>query len=298
MKVFVTGSAAHLARALLPKLCGHADVASVVGIDLQQAVFAHPKFAHHVADIRGAEMAGLMRGSDALIHLAFVVLRGKMSAVEMADINVRGARRVFELAAAQDMGRLIHLSSAAVYGQGENLNESAPMQPLPGFLYGQHKAEIEAWLARDLPQAVVLRPHIILGPHCQPLLASILRQPFYVALPNPQPRLQCVHEDDVAEAIVAALFSGAHGPFNLAASDDYSVRDVIRARHRLALPLPFFVAKSALHAAWRMSGFGGEPAWLDGIRHTLTLDCARARQALGWAPRHDGAQTLAAMIAP
>ena len=47
-----------------------------------------------------------------------------------------------------------------------------------------------------------------------------------------------------------------------------------------------------------LSGFGGEPAWLDGIRHTLTLDCARARQALGWAPRRDVGQTLAAMIAP
>lgn len=298
MKVFVTGSAAHLARALLPRLCALAEVESVIGVDLKPAMFAHPKFTHHIADIRGEEMAGLMQGCNALAHLAFVVLRGKMPEAEMRDINLRGTRRVFELAAAQGLRRLVHLSSAAVYGRGENLNEQAPMRPLPGFLYGAHKAEIEAWMERALPRAVRLRPHIILGPRCQPLLRSILRSPFYVALPEPQPRLQCVHEDDVAAAIVAALFSDAGGPFNLVAPGDYSVCEVVRARHRLALPLPFIVSKGLLHAAWRLTGFGGEAPWLDGIRHTLTLDCARARQALGWAPRHDAAQTLAAMIAP
>ena len=296
--MFVTGAAAHLARALLPKLCAHADVEAVVGVDIRAAEFAHPKFSHRIADIRGDRMAGLMRGCDALIHLAFVVLRGRMSAAEMADINVGGTRRVFEIAHAQGVRRLVHLSSASVYGHGENLNEQAPMQPLPGFLYGAHKAELEAWLARESPQAFVLRPHIILGPHCQPLLTHILRQSCYVALPDPQPRLQCVHEDDVADAIVATLFSDRCGPFNLAAPGGYSVREVIRARHRITFPVPFLLAKGLLSAAWRLTGFGGEPAWMDGIRYSLTLDCARARQQLGWVPRHDVGQTLAAMIAP
>jgi nucleoside-diphosphate-sugar epimerase len=172
------------------------------------------------------------------------------------------------------------------------------MQPLPGFLYGRHKAEIEVWMERTLPQALRLRPHIVLGPHCQPLLKSILRQPFYVALPDPQPRLQCVHEADVADAVDAGLFGDVSGALNLAAPGDYEVRDVIRARHRFALPLPFSVAKTALRAAWRLTGFGGEPGWLDGIRHSLTLDTTRARRELGWVPRFEAQQVLAAMIAP
>jgi len=292
MRVFLTGSASHLAQVLLPKLCAWNEVESVVGIDLRPAIFSHPKFTHHAADIRGPEAEGLMRGCDALVHLAFVVLRGRMPEAEMRDINVRGTRHVFETAAAQGLRRLVHLSSAAVYGHGEALAETAPMRPLPGFFYGAHKAAIEAWMERALPQAVRLRPHIILGTHCQPLLRAILRQPFYVALPEPQPRLQCVHEDDVAEAILASLFSEASGPFNLAAPGDYSVREAIQARHRFAMPLPFAVAKGALRAAWRINGFGGEPAWLDGIRRSLTLDCERARTNLGWVPRQTSRQTL------
>jgi nucleoside-diphosphate-sugar epimerase len=34
---------------------------------------------------------------------------------------------------------------------------------------------------------------------------------------------------------------------------------------------------------------------VDGIRHTLTLDCSRARKELGWVPRHNARDTLAQM---
>jgi nucleoside-diphosphate-sugar epimerase len=298
MRVFVTGSSGHLAQALLPELCARPEVDCVVGLDLNPAVFFHPKFIPHIADMRGERLAALMRACDALVHLAFVVLRGRMNAHEMRDINVRGTQHVFGTAAALGVRRLIHLSSAAVYGQGERVVETAPMQPLPGFLYGEHKAEVETWMDSALPQALRLRPHVILGPHCQPLLKSILRLPFYVSLPEPQPRLQCVHEEDVAGAIVAGLFSDARGPLNLAAPGEYSVRDVICGRHRFAWALPFAAAKGALWAAWRLASFGGEPAWLDGIHASLTLDCTRAARELGWAPRRDVRQTLAAMIAP
>jgi UDP-glucose 4-epimerase len=292
MRVFVTGAASRLAQALLPKLCAAPEIESVVGIDRRPALFSHRKFTHRVADIRVAELGSLMEACDGLVHLAFVVLRGKMSAAEMHAINVAGTQHVFQAALAAGVSKLIHLSSAAVYGWGEGLAETAALHPLAGFLYGRHKAEVERWMERVLPQAVRFRPHIILGPHCQPLLKSILRQPCYVLLPDPQPLLQCVHEDDVADAIVASLFRAVSGPFNLAAPGAYSVREVIRARHRLTLPLPLFLARSALYAAWRSSGFGGEPAWIDGIKQTLTIDCGRANNELGWQPHYDAEQTL------
>ncbi len=295
MRIFITGSASHLAQALLPKLCAHAGIASVIGIDLQAARFAHPKFAHHIVDIRGDAVSTLMRGCDALVHLAFVVLRGKMDARTMHDINVQGSRQIFASARAAGMQKLLHLSSAAVYGSGEHLTESAPPRPLARFLYAQHKAEAETWMARDFPEAVRLRPHIILGPHCQPLLKQLLRQPCYIRLPEPQPRLQCVHEDDVAEAIVAGLMLPVHGPFNLAASGSYSFKEAISERHRRPLPLPFGLARLALKLARRATGFGGEAAWLDGIRHTLTLDSSRAHRELRWQPRFDVRATLASV---
>lgn len=295
MRIFVSGSSSHLAQALLPKLCAHPAIGAITGIDLQASRFAHPKFTHHIADIRNPEIVALLQGCDALVHLAFVVLRGKMNAKTMRDINIQGTKNIFAAACKAGVTRLVHLSSAAVYGDGEALSEGAPMRPLPGFLYGQHKAEVEAWLAQQYPQALRLRPHIILGPQCQPLLVKLLRQPCYITLSEPQPRMQCVHEDDVADAITASLFSPASGPLNLAAPGDFSFKEAIAQRHPHPLPIAFGTAKLALNVAWRLTGFGGEPAWLDGIRHTLTLDCSLAKQALAWQPKFDAHATLASV---
>lgn len=294
-RIFLTGSASHLARAWLPKLCADPRIERVIGIDLAPAIFTHAKFTHHVCDIRSPELGALMSGSNALVHLAWVVLRGKMNATTMHDINVRGTQRVFEAARSAGISRLIHLSSASVYGGGENLRESAPLNPIPDFLYAQHKGEAENYLALEFPQALRLRPHLILGPYCQPVLKQLPHQPCYPRLPDPQPRLQCVHEDDVADALSAGLFNPISGPVNLASVATFSFKEMIMARHRYTIPLPFGLVKAALNISWRLTGYGGEPAWIDGLRNTLTLDCTRAQSELDWWPKFDADATLAAV---
>lgn len=282
MRILVTGSSGHLAQALLPKLCAHPGIAQVIGVDINPPQFSHDKFKHRQIDVRNPALDTWLTDCDALIHLAFVVLRGKMDATTMHDINVTATQRLFDAAARTGSKRLIHLSSAAVYGSGENLSEDAPLKPLPGFLYAAHKAELENWFEQFHPEAVRLRPHIILGPHCLPLFRQLLALPLYVRLPDPQPRLQCVHEDDVVAAILLALFSDAQGAFNLAAAGTFSFKEVIRQRHRVALPLPLWFAKAFLNLACHLTDWGGEPAWLDGMQHSLTLDCKRAREELKW----------------
>jgi UDP-glucose 4-epimerase len=295
MKILLTGSSSHLARALLPRLCMDPRVERVAGIDIRKPAFNHPKFHPIRMDIRDSRMEAVLPGHDALIHCAFVVLRGRMSEKNMYAINVAAGQTLFGQAQQAGIPRLMHLSSASVYGHGEDLPESAPLSPLPRFLYAHHKAELEEWLAKYCPEAIVLRPHIILGPNAQSLLRHLLHQPFFVRLPDPQPRLECIHEDDVSDAIMAGLFADSCGPFNLATPGTYSFREVIQSRHRFARGVSLQSAQIVLTLLWRLFGIGGEPAWVDGIRHTLTLDCSRARKELGWVPRHNARDTLAQM---
>lgn len=293
MRVFVTGSSGHLAAALLPRLCAHPTIESVTGADRVPPRFAHPKFRALLLDVRDPRLAPALAGHDALVHLAFVVLRGRLPEREMFEINVTGSLGVFRAARAVGIARMIHLSSAAVYGSGLHVSEEAPLAPLPGFLYAEHKAALEQALEREFPLCVRLRPHIVLGPHAQPLLRRLLEQPFYVAGARPHPPLQCVHEDDVARAVVLALERAASGPFNLAAEDSFSFAAALAARRRFALPLPLAAARAALRLAWRASGFGGEPAWIEGLARPLVLDCRRARALLGWRARYRAAAALA-----
>jgi nucleoside-diphosphate-sugar epimerase len=236
----------------------------------------------------------LLRGADALVNLAFVLLRGRMPLAAMAATNVDATKALLAAAADAGVEAIVHLSSAAVYGHGTHLAEDAPLAPLPRFAYAQHKADVDRFLARTLPQVAVLRPTIVLGPNAQPLLSTLLALPFYVRVPDPQPRLCVVHEDDVASAVLLALDRRARGPFNLAAPSSFSVRDLVRARHAWAPGVPLVLAHAALEVAWRTTGWGGEPGWLDGAGASLTLDCARARTLLGWRPRYEDCNAIIA----
>ncbi len=294
LKVLVTGSSASLAHALLPRLCADPAITQVTGVDLRAPCFTHPKFRALRADFRDGRVDALLSGHDALVHMAYVVLRGRLREEAMREINVDASLRLLQAARTAGLKRIIHLSSAAVYGSGRDLDEHAPLAPLRGFCYGMHKAELERRIERSVPECLRLRPHVILGPHAQPVLRQILDFPVFLRLDDPQPDLQCVHEDDVAGAIVAGLLRDVHGPCNLAASDRWTLRDVMRARHTRCLPLPPGIARAGLVLAHGLSGWGGEPGWLEGLRHTLTLDCRRAERELGWRPARSAAAALAA----
>jgi nucleoside-diphosphate-sugar epimerase len=293
MNVFVTGSSSRLADALLPQLCGWPKVERVTGVDLCPPRFRHPKFHPMRLDIRDPGLERLLDGHDALVHLAFVLLRGRLSEREMFDINVAGSRKVFHAARRAGVRRVVHMSSAAVYGSGVDLSESAPLAPLPHFPYASHKAQLERVLEIEFPECVRLRAHAILGPHAQPVLKQLLNQPCYVRMPEPHALLQCVHEDDVAQAVLCALERDVRGAFNLAVEDNFSFREVIRRRHRVSVPLPLFAARAAVGLAWRLSGWGGEPAWVEGLTRTLLVNCRRAAAELGWRSTYDAASVLA-----
>jgi len=305
VRVLVTGSASHLARVLLPRLCLEADVSQVLGVDLRASGFRHAKYTEVQDDVRSPELGRHLRGVDAVIHLAFVVLPTSLKGrpwhrnghrALMRDINVNGSANVFALARAAGVTRIVHLSSAAVYGAWPDnpplLDESSPRRAMPGFAYAEDKVAVEDWLDAfeadakpghaPVPGVVRLRPHVILGPHAQPLLRWLLRQPFYPSLPDPQPLTQCIWEDDVAEAILSALRYPHSGSFNLAADPPLSFRDMQRARHALALPLPFALARALHRGLWHISGIAGEPGWLEGMRYSLAVDSRRAERELRW----------------
>lgn len=311
MRVVVTGAAGRLARVLLPRLCADPAIERVVAIDRVRIGFGHPKLVPVIGDIGDAATHGHLDGAAALVNLAAVLLRGRTRIEAMRATNVDATKALLAAALERRVPAIVHLSSAAIYGNGEDLAESAPLAPLPGFRYAEQKAEVEAWIARELPSAVVLRPVAILGPNAQPLLRRLFAAPCYLRVPDPQPRFQCVHEDDVADAIMLALqracggpsrasrlpqasnASDASGAFNLAAPSAFALRDLALARHPHAPAIAPGVARAMLALAWVLARWGGEPGWHRGIERSLTVDCARAERVLGWRARHEDWRAIA-----
>ncbi len=297
MKILVTGASAHLARVLLPALLAHPGVASVTGLDWRPALLRHPRYRHRRRDLRTADLAAEVAGMDTVIHLAFAVIardaRGRrLSRAARRAVNVEAGARLFAACAGAGVTRLLCLSSAAVYGPRPDARcvpESAPRRPLPGFAYAEDKAAMEAALdelaGEDGPVVVRLRPHVILGPHCQPLLRRMLAQPFYLAAGRDSP-IQCVHEADVVSALLAALACRRDATFNIAADEALPFPAMLRLRHRRAWPLPRPLAEAG-HALLRgLSPAAGERGLLESLCHPLVLCTARAKEELGWRPRY------------
>ena len=299
MRIVVTGSAGHLAQALIPRLLRDPDVAAITGIDHVPHDHDDPRSRAVIADVRDPAIGQHLASADVLIHMAFVLMGGRLGRGRhrrdvVRAVNVEGSRNVFTAAHAAGIRRLLFVSSASVYGawpdNPELMDETQPLRAMPGFAYAEDKVAVEQWLdafEAGHPDATVirLRPHVILGPHAHPLLKTLLRQPFYPRLPRPA-LTQCVWEDDVAEAIALATRRGTAGAYNLAAAGALSFRDMIRLTHRHALPLPLSLAALAHRLAWWFLPEVGEPGWVQGMQYDLAVNARRARDELGWTPRH------------
>jgi nucleoside-diphosphate-sugar epimerase len=293
MRVFVTGASSNFAQALLPALCADAAIENVTGIDSRGPRFEHPKFSAAALDIRDLGVPPMLAGHDALVHLASAGPRG-MSTSDMFDLNVRSAHKLFHAARGAGVKRLVHMSSALVYGPAVHANEQSALKPLPGFTYAEHQAQLEQMLGIEFPECVRLRPHVIVGPHAHRVLKKVLRQPFYLRFPEAQPLLQCVHEDDVAQAVLLSLEKPARGPYNLAVEESLALRDAIRARYGFAIGVTPATARAALERASRLFHWDFDAAWLDRLSHTLLVNSRRAIIELGWRARYSARDALRA----
>jgi len=298
MKLVITGSASHLAQGVIPLFLARPQTERIIGVDLRPAHFPDPRFEQHILDIRSPDMGPLLEDADVLVHLAFVVMRSDLGRARhdralMRSINVDGSISLFGRAAEAGIRSIIYSSSASVYRPGSlvaKLSEEAPRTPLPGFPYAEDKAQVERWLDEFEPRQpqlriVRLRPHAIVGPRAQPLLKLIARSRVYPLLPDPQPLIQCVHEDDVAAAVVRAAVTAARGAFNLSTDDAASMRDMIKARGP-ALGVPMIAVEAVARLSWHLFNTGTDPSWVSALRHSFVLDNARAREVLRWVPRY------------
>lgn len=295
MRVLVTHADSHFAQALLPALCEHRGVESVTGIAPRAPGFEHPRFRAVELDSRAIhDLAAhsMLAGHDALLHLAQHA-SPRENASETLDASVRPVHKLFHAAHHAGVRRLIHLSSAAVYGPVVHASEQTPLEPLSGFRYAQELAHLEKLLAIDLPSCVRLRPALIVGPHADPAVRRFLRQPFYPRPGEPQPLFQCVHEDDLASAVLLCLDSQARGAYNIASEESFTLRDAICRRHRLGMALSPAGAQRGLRLANRFLKWRIDPAWLERASHTVLLNCRRAIIELGWRWRYSAHEALA-----
>lgn len=266
-------------------------------------------------------VTALIEDADVVVHLAFIIMG---SEDEAREINLEGSRNVFEAALRSKVARLVYTSSVAAYGfHDENpdlLDETVPARGTSEHYYSAQKAEVEAMLeslSRGSPTEVyVFRPCIVAGADATELIENIpyvqlgeklpgsvrnligtipLLRPV---IPDPGTPFQLVHEDDVAQALTAAILgNGEPGLYNLAAEGEVTLTDLAHALGWYAMPVPEITVDVTARIVSRLPLMPARASWITALRVPVLMDCTRARGKLGWEPEHDALDTLADTIA-
>jgi UDP-glucose 4-epimerase len=321
LTVAVTGPTGDLGLAIVDALERSRSVKRIVGMarrPFDPAERGWRKTDYRQGDVTdAASVRGLVKGADAVVHLAFAVVEASEAT---HALNVDGSRLVFEETAKAGAERLCYASSVAAYGFHDDnpdwLTEDIPARGSPEFPYSGQKAEVEQLLAQALlkrrrTSAYVFRPCIVAGPEARTMLQEI---PYFrlgeampdpvlrllssvpalkPVIPDPGARFQLVHSEDVARAFVAGVRGvGEPGPYNLAAGGTLTMTHLAAALGWYSVPIP----KIAVEAVTRLPLAPAKVAWLHSVRKPVLMKTQRAHKLLKWRPQHTARRTLEEMV--
>ena len=235
---------------------------------------------------------------DGVLHFAAKALVGESTQhpERYWRTNVVGSLALLEAMRANAVPRLVFSSTAATYGEPDEVPivETAPTRPTNP--YGASKLAVDMMITSEAQAhglgAVSLRYFNVAGAsggqgerhatetHIIPIALQVVsgRRPVFGIFGDdyPTPDGTCirdyVHVDDLADAHLLALDNavpGEHRIYNLGSGAGFSVLDVVEAVRRVTgHPVPTEV----------MPRRGGDPA-------VLVASSARIREDLGWVPR-------------
>ncbi len=308
MRVVVFGASGNVGTSVLEALRAEEAVDEIIGVARRRPLHAYPRTTSVEADVTRSELVPILRGADAVVHLAWLIQPGRDESVTHA-VNVAGSERLFRATVEADVPAIIYASSVGAYSPGPKdrfVDESWPTDGIRTSFYSRHKAAVERQLdrlEREQPdmRIVRMRPALIFkreaASEIRRLFAGPLLPRLIPVIPNvPGLRFQAVHSLDVGDAYRRVIVGDARGAFNLAADpvlDPERLASMLHAR-RVKIPAAAIRAAAAVAFALRLSPT--EAGWVDMALEVPLLDSGRARRELGWEARHTSTEALAELM--
>jgi len=255
-----------------------------------------------------ASVREAMEGMDAAVHCAALVSDwGPRETFER--VNIQGSRHVFDAALQSGVRRLVHFSTADVFGiyAGHRvIDDSFPLKRT-GFPYSDTKADAERLALayareRGLPVAV-LRPAWVYGPGDRsvlPELVDAMRTHRMVFFGSPRNTIPLCYIDNLVDAVVLALTRDEALGQGYLVCDGAGVSwkeltDLLADRLglpkvRLTLPLPLAKAMAvATETLAKTAKSTKRPALtryvIEFMGRDLSYSNAKIRRELGFSPR-------------
>ncbi|MFZ0088523.1 MAG: NAD-dependent epimerase/dehydratase family protein [Solirubrobacteraceae bacterium] len=315
MRVVVIGATGNVGTSVVRALAADGTVDEIIAVARRVPRRPLERAAFMSADITTSDLEPIVRGADAVIHLAWLIQPGRDESITRA-VNVTGSARVFAAVVAAHVPALVYASSVGAYSPGPKdrlVDESWPTNGIATSFYSRHKAAVERDLDRleaEHPalRIVRLRPGLIFQRQAAteirrlfagPLLpGALLRSRFAPVSPAvDRLRFQAVHSDDVAQAYRAAVLSDSAGAFNIAAEPVIGAGELAELLDARPVTVPARVVRAAAAATYALRLQPAEPGWVDMALGVPLMSSERARRELGWAPRHSATEALLELVA-
>ena len=310
MRVFVTGGAGFIGRAVVRRLAGRGDrVVAVVRDPDRAEALTGLDLEVHAGDLsRTADIVDAMRGCDAAIHLAGMYRIGIPASerAAMLDANVGATRRTLDAVATAGLDRLVIVSTMNVAGNthGRIVDERYRRDLGEGFLsyydetkFLAHRAAQER-MAAGAP-IVIVQPGVTYGPGDHSGTGDQLRRAYggtlgYLALADLG--ISAAYVEDVAAGITAALDRGRVGESYFLGGQNLRLRDALVVAARVGdkrlprLEIPTVLVRIGARAPAALARAAGLPDDLgEVLRSSLGVtywgSSAKAATELGYVPR-------------
>jgi len=314
VRVVVLGATGNVGTSVVQSLAAEPEVTSVLGLARRLPDWQVPKTQWVAADMASDDLVAQLRGADVVVHLAWLIQPTHDPHLTWR-VNVLGSIRVLRAVAEARVPALVYASSVGAYSPGPKdrpVDESWPTHGQPTAAYTREKAYLERLLdtfEREHPdrRVVRLRPGFIFKREAGsqqrrlgigPLLPHRLVRPDLIpVLPDlPGLRFQALHSLDVGEAYRLAAIRPVRGAFNLAAEPVLDMSRLARLLDARTIRVPTRGVRAALAAAWHLHLVPASPQLLDAVLQLPIMDIGRARDELGWVPRHSSLDAIAEFL--
>lgn len=305
-RILIAGVGNPWGAGLAQRLERREDVEAVVGIDTVPPPVHLERTEFLEADIRSPVLARLVPAveADTLVHTGILWYPepGK-PARALHDINVIGTLQL--LAACErspTIERVIVRGSAAIYGcepAGPSFfTEEMARRFRLRTRFQRDIGELEGYFENFARRhshltCCMLRYQPELGPEPETPLGRYLSLPAVPTQLGFDPRLQVVHSDDAAAALLTATMGPVRGAVNIAPSGSISLSRILRILGRPQLPIPHPLFGPALARVGSRLGVG--PLYGDAVRllrYGRGVDNTRMGGELGFEPRFDATAAI------
>lgn len=287
MKILLTGASGYIGSQLVSSWLEDKNIEKIIAIDVKKPRFLwsenHPKIhfiQKNLADIDLSREVSDLSPIDVVVHAAYFIRTPyfKKDLEYQQHSNFGGAENIFEFALKNEVKKLVHFSTVAIYGAHakNELNNLFTEEDKAGentIAYGRDKKTIEESLSRIFEkhhprtEVICLRVGSVSGPFLQNIVKKTGLMSFmkgiipFLPITNKKSARQYVHEDDVISAVNFWLTHNTEPkiiPLNLAASGFFTFEEIAKILKKKTIHVPHSLARLFFFLTWHLS-FGKIP---------------------------------------